>query len=154
MRRAWLAVVLLAIGACDDPFAPRDVRPGMDYSEQLQLAIENAAAFVVLVTDMANYPKVVEVRADCPSLQHVFVIDGEDVDKTAQLMSLTKRAAIMEAQVDVLEAGGHAPLGQVELQRLAGEDVVMQIRKAHVNSQPPTANSQLAFGSWELGVGN
>jgi two-component system sensor histidine kinase DegS len=29
--------------------------------------------------------------------------DGEDVDKTAQLMSLTKRAAIMEAQVDVLE---------------------------------------------------
>ena len=34
--------------------APRDVRPGMDYSEQLQLAIESAVAFVVLVTDMAN----------------------------------------------------------------------------------------------------
>lgn len=30
-----------------------------------------------LVTDSANYPKVAEVRAQCPSLEHVFVIDGE-----------------------------------------------------------------------------
>ena len=34
--------------------APRDVRPGQDYSEQLQHAIEQCAAFVVLVTDKAN----------------------------------------------------------------------------------------------------
>ena len=34
--------------------APRDVRPGQDYSEQLQEAIEQAAAFVVLITDKAN----------------------------------------------------------------------------------------------------
>src|SRR3954463_9378486 len=34
--------------------APRNVRPGQDYSEQLQLAIEQCAAFVVLVTDKAN----------------------------------------------------------------------------------------------------
>src|SRR5438128_5453733 len=34
--------------------APRDVRPGIDYSEELQSAIEGCAAFVVLVTDMAN----------------------------------------------------------------------------------------------------
>jgi len=34
--------------------APRDVRPGMDYSEELQTAIEGCAAFVVLVTEMAN----------------------------------------------------------------------------------------------------
>ncbi|HTU11708.1 MAG TPA: TIR domain-containing protein [Allosphingosinicella sp.] len=34
--------------------APRDVRPGLDYSEELQRAIENAAAFVVLVTDHSN----------------------------------------------------------------------------------------------------
>ena len=34
--------------------APRDVRPGQDYSEQLQEALESCAAFVVLVTDKAN----------------------------------------------------------------------------------------------------
>ena len=34
--------------------APRDVRPGFDYSEELQRALENCAAFVVLITDMAN----------------------------------------------------------------------------------------------------
>ena len=34
--------------------APRDVRPGIDYSEALQAAIEGCTAFVVLVTDMAN----------------------------------------------------------------------------------------------------
>lgn len=34
--------------------APRDVRPGFDYSEELQRALENCAAFVVLVTAEAN----------------------------------------------------------------------------------------------------
>jgi len=34
--------------------APRDVRPGIDYSEALQGAIESCVAFVVLVTEMAN----------------------------------------------------------------------------------------------------
>jgi hypothetical protein len=34
--------------------APRDVRPGIDYSEALQAAIEGCTAFVVLVTEMAN----------------------------------------------------------------------------------------------------
>lgn len=34
--------------------APRDVRPGQDYSEQLQEALESCAAFVVLVSDKAN----------------------------------------------------------------------------------------------------
>ena len=30
----------------------------------------------VVVTDSANYPKVAELRAACPSVEHVFVIDG------------------------------------------------------------------------------
>ena len=34
--------------------APRDVRPGIDYSEALQSAIETCIACVVLVTEMAN----------------------------------------------------------------------------------------------------
>jgi PQQ-dependent catabolism-associated CXXCW motif protein len=34
--------------------APRDVRPGLDYSEELQKAIEGCVAFVVIVTSDAN----------------------------------------------------------------------------------------------------
>lgn len=34
--------------------APRDVRPGIDYSEQIQDAIEQCSAFVVVVTEAAN----------------------------------------------------------------------------------------------------
>ncbi|MDA0822588.1 MAG: AMP-binding protein [Proteobacteria bacterium] len=30
-----------------------------------------------VVTDSANYPKIAEIRAQCPSLEHVFVVDGE-----------------------------------------------------------------------------
>jgi acetyl-CoA synthetase len=30
-----------------------------------------------VVTDSANYPKIAEIRAQCPSLKHVFVVDGE-----------------------------------------------------------------------------
>ena len=36
----------------------------------------NNSGAKALVTDMANYPKVAAVRGDCPTLQHVFVIDG------------------------------------------------------------------------------
>lgn len=30
-----------------------------------------------VVTDLANYPKIAEVREQCPSVEHVFVVDGE-----------------------------------------------------------------------------
>ena len=42
--------------------APRDVRPGIDYSEELQAAIETCAAFVVLVTDMATSMRAMDSR--------------------------------------------------------------------------------------------
>lgn len=44
--------------------APRDVRPGMDYSEQLQAAIEECAAFVVIVTNSANKSPFVRVETE------------------------------------------------------------------------------------------
>jgi acetyl-CoA synthetase len=31
----------------------------------------------VVVTDSANFPKIAELRASCPSVEHVFVVDGE-----------------------------------------------------------------------------
>jgi acetyl-CoA synthetase len=36
----------------------------------------NDAAVKVVVTDSANYPKIAEIRAQCPTLEHVFVVDG------------------------------------------------------------------------------
>ena len=35
-------------------YAPRDVRPGIDYSEQIQAAIESAGAFAVIVSECSN----------------------------------------------------------------------------------------------------
>jgi hypothetical protein len=35
-------------------FAPRNVRPGIDYSEQIQAAIESAGAFIILISEAAN----------------------------------------------------------------------------------------------------
>ena len=37
----------------------------------------NDAAVKVVVTDSANYPKIEEIRAQCPTLEHVFVVDCE-----------------------------------------------------------------------------
>jgi acetyl-CoA synthetase len=37
----------------------------------------NDAAVKVVVTDSANYPKIAEIRAQCPTLEHVFVVDGD-----------------------------------------------------------------------------
>lgn len=30
-----------------------------------------------VVTDLANYPKIAEIRSQCPSVEHVFVVDGD-----------------------------------------------------------------------------
>lgn len=37
----------------------------------------NDAAVKVVVTDSANYPKIAEIRAQCPTLEHVFVVDDD-----------------------------------------------------------------------------
>jgi len=36
----------------------------------------NNSGAKVLITDSANYPKVAEIRGECPTLQHVLVVDG------------------------------------------------------------------------------
>lgn len=61
--------------------APRDVPPGKDYSEQLQLAIESCAAFVVLVTDMANKSPYVRAETEMAFSSHkpIFPIRTSDI---------------------------------------------------------------------------
>ena len=72
--------------------APRDVRPGMDYSEQLQLAIEESAAFVVLVTDMANKSPYVRAETEMAFSTHkpIFPVRISDIQPAAGLALFLK----------------------------------------------------------------
>ena len=45
-----------------------------------------------IITDMANYPKVAEIRDDCPTLEHVLVIDG-DADGAVNFWQAIETAA-------------------------------------------------------------
>ena len=45
-------------------YAPRDVRPGLDYSEQIHKAIETAAAFTVIVSEASNRSKFVRAETE------------------------------------------------------------------------------------------
>lgn len=72
--------------------APRDVRPGKDYSEQLQLAIESCAAFVVLVTEMANKSPYVRAETEMAFSTHkpIFPIRISDIQPAPGLALFLK----------------------------------------------------------------
>jgi hypothetical protein len=72
--------------------APRDVRPGIDYSEELQAAIEGCAAFVVLVTDMANKSPYVRAETEMAFSSHkpIFPVRQADVKPAAGLALFLK----------------------------------------------------------------
>ncbi|HTU10134.1 MAG TPA: TIR domain-containing protein [Allosphingosinicella sp.] len=72
--------------------APRDVRPGIDYSEELQAAIENAAAFVVLVTDHSNRSPYVRAETEMAFSSHkpIFPIRHADIKPAAGLALFLK----------------------------------------------------------------
>lgn len=61
--------------------APRDVRPGVDYSEALQEAIEASTAFIVLVTEKANKSPYVRVETEMAFSLHkpIFPVRTGDV---------------------------------------------------------------------------
>lgn len=72
--------------------APRDVRPGIDYSEELQAAIESCAAFVVLVTDMANKSPYVRAETEMAFSCHkpIFPVRQADIKPAAGLALFLK----------------------------------------------------------------
>ena len=103
--------------------APRDVRPGMDYSEQLQLAIENAAAFVVLVTDMANKSPYVRAETEMAFSNHkpLFPVRLADIQPAAGLALFLK----IRHWTDAYGKSKSANLDRLarELQTLSGAEV-------------------------------
>ncbi|MGQ0660013.1 toll/interleukin-1 receptor domain-containing protein, partial [Sphingosinicella sp.] len=72
--------------------APRNVRPGQDYSEQLQEAIENCSAFLVLVTDKANKSPYVraEVEMAFSLFKPIFPVRMADIKPAAGLALFLK----------------------------------------------------------------
>ena len=100
--------------------APRDVRPGMDYSEQLQLAIEESAAFVVLVTDMANKSPYVRAETEMAFSTHkpIFPVRISDIQPAAGLALFLK----IRHWTDAYGASRSANLDRLaqELQTLTG----------------------------------
>ena len=52
-----------------------------------------------VVTDLANYPKIAEIRAQCPTVEHVFVVDG-DTDGAANFWSMIESADETFSNVD------------------------------------------------------
>jgi hypothetical protein len=100
--------------------APRDVRPGMDYSEQLQEAIESCVAFVVLVTDHANTSPYVRAETEMAfsGSKPIFPVRLADIKPAAGLAFFLK----IRHWTDAYGAGRDASLERLvlELQTLAG----------------------------------
>ena len=103
--------------------APRNVRPGQDYSEQLQEAIENCCAFLVLVTDKANKSPYVRAETEMAfSLSKpIFPVRHSDIKPAAGLAFFLKIRHWTDAFGDDKEAN-LARLAR-ELQTAAGVEV-------------------------------
>jgi|GEM_PF-2684662 len=117
--------------------APRDVRPGLDYSEALQGAIEGCLAFVVLVTDMANKSPYVRAETEMAfsNSKPIFPVRMTDIKPASGLAFFLK----IRHWTDAYGAGRDASLERlaVELQALSG--VVPQAGAAAPSAAPQPA---------------
>jgi hypothetical protein len=100
--------------------APRDVRPGIDYSEALQAAIEGCTAFVVLVTDMANKSPYVRAETEMAfsNSKPIFPVRTADINPAPGLAFFLK----IRHWTDAYGKGREASLDRLalELRTLSG----------------------------------
>lgn len=103
--------------------APRDVRPGQDYSEQLQEAIETCVAFVILVTEKANKSPYVRAETEMAfsTAKPIFPVRTTDIKPAAGLAFFLK----IRHWTDAFGAGRDASLARLarEIQTAAGVPV-------------------------------
>lgn len=115
--------------------APRDVRPGMDYSEQLQAAIEQCLAFVVLVTETANSSPYVRAETEMAFSNNkpIFPVRQSDIKPAAGLAFFLK----IRHWTNAFGPGGEASMERLalELRTLAGLDA--QVSPAPAPEPPP-----------------
>jgi hypothetical protein len=143
--------------------APRDVRPGMDYSEELQLAIENSCAFIVLVTDMANKSPYVRAETEMAFSGHkpIFPVRTSDLQPAPGLAFFLKirhwtdafgksRSDNLDRLVRELQAlsAAAAPPGQAADPAAAAAPATLAPAPAPPPpTQPPAAAAGLMAGS-------
>lgn len=117
--------------------APRDVRPGMDYSEQLQLAIEQCSAFAVLVTEKANRSPYVRAETEMAFSTHkpIFPVRSSDIAPGAGLALFLK----IRHWTDAFGPEREANLERLvrELQTLAGDGETVGDRQDRQSVPPP-----------------
>ncbi len=120
--------------------APRDVRPGQDYSEQLQEAIEQCIAFVVLVTDKANKSPYVRAETEMAfsTSKPIFPVRTSDIKPAAGLAFFLK----IRHWTDAFGNDRDASLTRLvrELQTLAG----VTVDPAPQTTTPPVATPEPA----------
>lgn len=116
--------------------APRDVRPGLDYSEALQAAIESCLAFVVLVTEMANKSPYVRAETEMAfsNSKPIFPVRVADIKPAAGLAFFLK----IRHWTDAYGKGRDASLDRlaVELQTLSGVVPQAEARPAAAEPEP------------------
>src|ERR1700712_3369026 len=118
--------------------APRNVRPGQDYSEQLQQAIEECGAFVVLVTGKANTSPYVRAETEMAfsTSKPIFPVRQSDIQPAAGLAFFLKIRHWTDA------FGKH---GDAAMERLAIElDAWCGAPKAETVAAPPPPTAQAA----------
>jgi hypothetical protein len=112
--------------------APRDVRPGQDYSEQLQQAIEQCSAFVVLVTGKANSSPYVRAETEMAfsTGKPIFPVRQSDIQPAAGLAFFLKIRHWTDA------FGKH---GEAAMERLGLElEAVCGSHKPEPKPEPPS----------------
>ena len=117
--------------------APRDVRPGQDYSEQLQSAIEGCTAFVVLVTEKANSSPYVRAETEMAFSgdKPIFPVRNADIQPGAGLAFFLK----IRHWTDAFGADGDAAMERLgrELQTLFGIDSTSPTASPSTAPPPP-----------------
>lgn len=119
--------------------APRDVRPGQDYSEQLQEAIETSIAFVVLVSDKANRSPYVRAETEMAfsNGKPIFPVRMNDIQPAAGLAFFLK----IRHWTDAFGPGRDASLARLarEVQTVAGVPVDPAPTTTPPGTVPPVA---------------
>jgi hypothetical protein len=119
--------------------APRDVRPGQDYSEQLQEAIETSIAFVVLVSDKANRSPYVRAETEMAfsNGKPIFPVRVSDIQPAAGLAFFLK----IRHWTDAFGPGREASLARLarEVQTVAGVPVDAAPSTIPPTTTPPPA---------------
>ncbi|MBX3561156.1 MAG: TIR domain-containing protein [Sphingomonas sp.] len=120
--------------------APRDVRPGQDYSEQLQEAIESCAAFVVLITDKANKSPYVRAETEMAfsTGKPIFPLRTSDIQPAPGLAFFLK----IRHWTDAFGPGRDASLARLarELQAVTGAPVDPPVTAPPVTAPPVAAS--------------